>query len=122
MLSVANKPFMLSVVMLSVANKPFMLSVVMLSVANKPFMLSVVMLSVIMLNVVMLNVVAPCKYLHQLNLPKKMLNPLKICLNNPVCLSLNSWLCLGSTVEEHLTHNPDIESSYHTTSTGTEEM
>ncbi len=33
----------------------------MLSVANKPFMLSVVMLIVIMLNVVMLNVMAPLK-------------------------------------------------------------
>ncbi len=33
----------------------------MLSVANKPFMLSVVMLNVIMLNVVMLNVMAPLK-------------------------------------------------------------
>jgi hypothetical protein len=31
----------------------------MLSVTNKPFMLSVVILSVIMLNAVMLNVVAP---------------------------------------------------------------
>ncbi len=43
MLSVANKPFKLSV----------MLNVVMLSVANKPFILSV------MLNVIMLSVVAP---------------------------------------------------------------
>ncbi len=51
MLSIANKPIMLSV----------MLSVVMLSVV----MLRVVMLSVVMLSVVVLNVVAPnglCKY------------------------------------------------------------
>jgi hypothetical protein len=46
MLSVANKPVMLSV---------FMLNVVMLSVV----MLSVVVLSVVMLSVVVLNVVAP---------------------------------------------------------------
>jgi hypothetical protein len=51
MLSVANKPFILSVVMLNVV----ILSVVMLNV----IMLSVVMLSVVILNVVMLNVVAP---------------------------------------------------------------
>jgi hypothetical protein len=44
----------------SVASKPFlMLNVVLLSVTNKPFLLSVIMLSVIMLSVVMLNVVAP---------------------------------------------------------------
>jgi hypothetical protein len=48
MLNVANKPFMLSVVVLSV----IMLSVV---------MLSVVMLSVIMLSVIMLSVMAPSK-------------------------------------------------------------
>ncbi len=36
-----------------------MLNVVMLSVANKPYMLNVVVLNVIMLGVVMLNVVAP---------------------------------------------------------------
>ncbi len=36
-----------------------MLNVVMLSVANKPFMLSVFMLNVVMLSVIMLNVVAP---------------------------------------------------------------
>ncbi len=41
--------------MLSVTNRPLMLSVVILSVV----MLSVVMLSVVMLSVVMLNVVAP---------------------------------------------------------------
>ncbi len=41
--------------MLSVANKPIMLSVFMLSV----FMLSIFMLSVFMLSVVKLNVVAP---------------------------------------------------------------
>ncbi len=41
--------------MLSVANKPIMLSVLMLSV----LMLSVLMMTVLMLNVVMLNVVAP---------------------------------------------------------------
>jgi hypothetical protein len=36
--------------MLSVANKPIMLSVVLLSVTNKPIMLSVVMLNVVMLS------------------------------------------------------------------------
>jgi hypothetical protein len=36
------------------------LNAVMLSVANKPIMLSFVMLSAVMLNVVMLSVVAPC--------------------------------------------------------------
>ncbi len=36
-----------------------MLNVDMLSVANKPFMLSVFMLNVLMLSVVMLNVVVP---------------------------------------------------------------
>ncbi len=46
---------MLSVIMLNVANKPFlmsviMLSVIMLNVANKPFLLRVIMLSVVMLN------------------------------------------------------------------------
>jgi hypothetical protein len=35
----------------------------MLSVANKPFILNVIMLSVIMLSVTMLNVVAPTRYL-----------------------------------------------------------
>ncbi len=39
--------------MLGVANKPFMLTVV---------MLNVIMLNVIMLNVIMLNVVAPVRY------------------------------------------------------------
>ncbi len=61
-LSVTNKPLMLSVItlnviMLSVTNKPFMVSVVMLngimlSVTNKPFILSVVKLNVILLSVV----------------------------------------------------------------------
>ncbi len=51
MLSVTNKPFLLSVIMLSVV----MLSVVMLCV----IMLSVIMLSVVMLSVIMQNVVAP---------------------------------------------------------------
>ncbi len=51
MLSVSNKPFMLSVVMLNVV----ILNVVMLNVV----MLNVVMLNVVILNVVMLNVVAP---------------------------------------------------------------
>jgi hypothetical protein len=41
--------------MMSVINKPFMVSTIMLNV----IMLNVVMLSVIMLNVIMLNVVAP---------------------------------------------------------------
>ncbi len=50
MLSVANKPFMQSVIMLSVTNKPFTLSVI---------ILSVIMLSVIMQSVIMLNVMAP---------------------------------------------------------------
>ncbi len=58
MLSVANKPFMLSffilnVIMLSV----IMLSVIMLSV----IMLRVIMLRVILLSVIMLNVVVPVK-------------------------------------------------------------
>ncbi len=51
MLSVANKPFKLRVVLQNV---------IMLRVTNKPFMVSVVMLSV-----VMLSVVAP-KYVHLL--------------------------------------------------------
>jgi hypothetical protein len=38
----------------------------MLSVANKPFVLSVVMLSVIMLNAIMLKVMAPFRKLAQL--------------------------------------------------------
>jgi hypothetical protein len=38
----------------------------MLSVANKPFVLSVVMLSVIMLNAIMLKAVAPFRKLAQL--------------------------------------------------------
>jgi hypothetical protein len=53
MLSVPNKPCLLSVIMLSV----IMLSVVMLSVV----MLTVVIVSVVMLSVIMLNVVAPLK-------------------------------------------------------------
>jgi hypothetical protein len=36
-----------------------MLNVIMLSLANKPFMLSVFMLNVVMLSVVMLNVMVP---------------------------------------------------------------
>jgi hypothetical protein len=61
---IANKLIMLNVIMLSVENKPFMLSVfmlnvVMLSVENKPFMLSVFMLNAIMLRAVMSNVLAP---------------------------------------------------------------
>jgi hypothetical protein len=51
MLSVTNRPFMLSIIMLNVV----MLSVVIL----KGIMLSVVILKGIMLSVVMLNVVAP---------------------------------------------------------------
>jgi hypothetical protein len=51
MLSVTNKPLMLSVFMLNIV----MLSVIMLSVV----MLNVVIRSVVMLNVVMRNVVAP---------------------------------------------------------------
>ncbi len=43
--------------MLSITNKPFVLSVVMLDVV----MLNVVMLNVVMLNVVMLNVMAPLR-------------------------------------------------------------
>jgi hypothetical protein len=46
--------------MLSIANKPIMLSVVILSVVN----LSVIVLSVIMLNVVTLSVMAPLKCTH----------------------------------------------------------
>ena len=42
----------------------FMLNVVMLSVANKPFMLSVFMLNVVLLSVIILNVVAPDKFVH----------------------------------------------------------
>jgi polyferredoxin len=53
-LDVANKPFMLSVIMLNVV----MLRVTLLSVANKPFVLCV-----IMLNVVMLSIVAPIYFL-----------------------------------------------------------
>ncbi len=41
-----------------------MLNVVMLSVANKPFMMSVFMLSVVMLSAVILNVVAPFMVLN----------------------------------------------------------
>jgi hypothetical protein len=41
-----------------------MLNVVILSVTNKPFMLSVFMLNVVMLSVVMLNVMAPSKGFH----------------------------------------------------------
>ncbi len=56
MLNVANKLFMLSVIMLNVIK----LSVIMLNVANKPFMLSdIIMLNAIKQSVVMLNVVAP---------------------------------------------------------------
>jgi hypothetical protein len=47
---------------------PFMLNIVMMTVANKPFMLSVFILNVIMLYVVRLNVVAHIYvvfYLHQ---------------------------------------------------------
>jgi hypothetical protein len=40
-----------------------MLNVVMLKVANKPFMLSVLMLNVVMVSVIMLNVVAPTFWL-----------------------------------------------------------
>ncbi len=49
--------------MLSVTNKPFMLSVIMLSV----IMLSVIMLSVIMLSVVMQSVVSPLHTVNQLD-------------------------------------------------------
>ncbi len=55
MLSVTNKPFMLSVLLLNVV----MASVFMLSVTNKIFMLSAIMLNVIMESVFMLSVVAP---------------------------------------------------------------
>jgi hypothetical protein len=40
-----------------------MLNFIMLSVANEPFMLNVVMLNVFMLSVIILNVVAPFHYL-----------------------------------------------------------
>jgi hypothetical protein len=64
---------MLNVIMLSVTNKPFILSVfilnvIMLSVAYKPFILSSFMLNVIMLSVVMLNVVAPLQHLKTVQL------------------------------------------------------
>ena len=66
MLSVANKPIMLSVVMLNavmlsiVSPKIHMYNTVMLSaIMLNIIMLSVIMLSVIMLNIVMLSVVAP---------------------------------------------------------------
>jgi hypothetical protein len=65
MLSVANKPFMLSVIilsviMLSVTNKPSTLNVAILSVVRlNIIILSVIMLNVIMLSAVMVNVVAP---------------------------------------------------------------
>ncbi len=49
--------------MLSVTNKPFLLSVIMLNVV----MLNVIMLNVVMLSVVMLNVVAPHRCLRILN-------------------------------------------------------
>jgi hypothetical protein len=41
-----------------------MMNGIVLNVANKPFMLSVIMLNVVMLSVVMLNVVAPIFFLH----------------------------------------------------------
>jgi hypothetical protein len=70
MLSVTNKPFMLSVFMLNV----IMLIVVMLSVTNKPFMMSVTNKR-FMLSVVMLNVVAPilCLQVTQLYLAENFL-------------------------------------------------
>jgi hypothetical protein len=77
MLSVINKPFILSVVMLgvillSVVNEPFMLSVDILGVIMlNVVMLNVVMLNVIMLNAVMLNDVAPINFV-----------PGTICTNN----------------------------------------
>jgi hypothetical protein len=52
-----NNKIRVTIIMLSI----IALDTDMLSVANKPKMLSVVMLIVVMLNVVMLNVVAPCK-------------------------------------------------------------
>jgi hypothetical protein len=48
-----------------------MLNVVMLSVANKPFMLSVIMLRVIMLNVFILSVVIVAPFMLQLFVPVK---------------------------------------------------
>jgi len=59
MLSVANKPNMLSVVMLNVVMlNVIMLNVVMLNVV----MLNAVMLNAVMLNVIMLSVVVPANY------------------------------------------------------------
>jgi hypothetical protein len=55
MLSVKNKPLMLSVVTLNTV----ILIVIMLSLKNKPLMLSVVILNAIMPSVIMVSVVAP---------------------------------------------------------------
>jgi hypothetical protein len=44
-----------------------MLNVIILSVANKPFLLSGSLLNVVMLSVVMLNVVAPLQTLYTIN-------------------------------------------------------
>ena len=49
-----------------------MLNVVLLSVANKPFMLSVIMLNVIMLSVIMPNVVVPNCMLQKLGNEEKL--------------------------------------------------
>ncbi len=64
----------------------FMLNVVMLSVANKPFMLSVFMLNIVMLSVIMLNVLVPgltLKYETRLESPArgqtmKLFRPIRI--------------------------------------------
>jgi hypothetical protein len=61
MLNDKNKPFMLNLVILNVTNKTFMLNI-----ANKLFILNVVMLNVAMLNVVMLSVVVTIFHLFLL--------------------------------------------------------
>jgi hypothetical protein len=62
--------FRVNVIMLKVANKPFVLSVIMLDViVLSVIMLNVVMLSVVMLSVVMLTVVTPKSFFQVVILP-----------------------------------------------------
>jgi hypothetical protein len=90
MLSVTNKPFMLSVVLLNVV----MLNVVMLNVIMlNVFILNVVMLNVVMLSVVMLNVVM----LNYAMLNVIMLNfvMLNVLMLNVVILNVNMLSVVG---------------------------
>ncbi len=65
----------------------FMVNVIKLNVANKPFMLSVILLNVVMLSVVMLNVVAPSAFIMKKVFRQEPTSINKF--KNPFTLSIN---------------------------------